>query len=192
MRVLLLLVRDWTAENLAALALLGVSLALCVAAGAGVVRRSPMPIATPRAVSSFPRLASVRASDDAGMIAAALASDPFATVAGDEDLASEAGGDGVVAVTAVHPAPAVPTVRLQGVAFLPGGARAVISVGDRPARLLRQGQTVIDPLRIARIAADGVTLVSPDTTFVLRLTRQRVPSAVPVSPSTVAATPTRP
>lgn len=192
MRLLRLPFRDWTAQNLAALALFGVSVAVCVAAAAAVLARSPMPAVTPRPISPLPRLASVRATDDHGMIAAALASDPFATATGQEDVASETGGDGAIAVTAALPAPAFPTVRLQGVAFLPGGARAVIAVGDHPARLLRQGQTVIDQLRVARVAADGVTLASPDTTFVLRLARQRVPSAVPVSPSTVAATPARP
>lgn len=192
MRLLALLFRDWTAQNLAALAVLGVALAVSVAAAARVVSPPTMPAATPLAIAPVPRLAPVRESDDAGDIAAALEADPFGTTADDEHFASSRDDVEVTPPGAALPAPALPTVRLQGVAFLPGGARAVISVGERPARLLRQGQMVTEQLRIARVTADGVTLASPDTTFVLRLARNAVSTPVPPSPSTVAAGATRP
>lgn len=192
MRALQLLFRDWTAQNLVALGGLGVALAVCATVAARIVSPPPMPAATPAAVRPFPHFARGGGTDDAGTIAATLEADPFGSVVLEAGFAPDAGPEESTSVAPAPLPPALPSIRLQGVALLPGGPRAIIAVGDRPARLLRQGQTVVDRLRIARVAVEGVTVSSPETTFVLRLAgKGEKPSAAATS-SAVATRPGQP
>lgn len=185
MSVMRFLFRDWTAANLAALAVLGAATVVCVAAAAGLVRPAALPVAAAQQIPRMPVLSALPGDGADAAIAAALDADPFGMATGYAEDAGEVAADGPVVATAVAVAPA-PQLRLQGIALLPGGPRAVIAVGDRPARLLRPGQLVTGDLRIARVASEGVTIVGADTTFVLRLVRKGA-SPAPASPATVVA-----
>lgn len=168
MRALAYLLRDWTPRSIAS----GGSLVVALAGVVVGIARLALPVALPPAAtherSPLPAPATrARATDDAAILSI-LEADPFAGAAPSKASAdAPAFADSSVAAPAV--APAAPDLRLQGVAMLPGGPRAVIAVAGRPAQLLRPGQTVIDGLRVGNVGRDTVTIVGADTTYVLAL-----------------------
>lgn len=194
MRALKMALRDWTLPNLAALSALAIAGGVCLAEVARARSLTPLPRASAPAVGGFPTLAHRVATGDRGVDRfTLLAGDPFrpdrAYAEGGYDADAADAQDGEALATAV--ATPVPRVRLQGVAFLPSGrGLAVLSVGGRPAQLVRPGQVVGDGLRLARIDSAAVTLVGPDTTIVLTLPREARgarPAAAPAASPSVAA-----
>ncbi|HVE78360.1 MAG TPA: hypothetical protein VNA89_05845 [Gemmatimonadaceae bacterium] len=193
MKALKMALRDWTLPNRVALSALAIAGGVCVTEVARARSVTPLPAATTSAVRGFPALGERVAADDySAERFNLLAGDPFrpdrvyAEDGYDADAADAT--DGVVLATAVAP---VAGLRLQGVAFLPSGrGLAVLSVGGRPAQLVRAGQVVGDGLRLTRIDSATVTLVGPDTTIVLTLPRDArgaPPAAGTPAPPTVAA-----
>ena len=182
--------RDLTRGNAVALAALGVGAALAVVAAVRLALPVELPEAAPRGNTALPRLAPRGGGSDDAAIVALLDADPFRSSTVADGGAIAIGGDSATRAPASPPSPAV-DVRLQGIAILPGGPRAVLAVAGRGAQLLRPGQIVSGDLRVSAVSRDAVTISGGDTTFVLRLPNDRRGSPAPTQ-STVATGDVRP
>jgi hypothetical protein len=182
--------RDWTVPNLVGLAAVAAAGGVCLTTLAGAWSLDPLPAAAAPTIDGFPAVARRAAAD--GLPSerfALLFGDPFQSDRAYPAAEYAAGAEAPADPTFVSAAPSQ-AIKLQGVAFLPGGGGlAVLSVGGRPAQLVRPGQ-VVEGLRLARVDSAGATLIGADTTVVLRLPdgqRSAPRRATPAAPPATAA-----
>ena len=167
----------WTAENLAALGLLCVSLACVVVTGARVLTSASLPESIVPEAPSAPTLDSHRDRPPASLekvnqlVLTSVAHNPFRA---DRTRASgrygaQPGAEELTPELGQAPVEAVPVLRVLGVAVQGqnGGLAAVEVEGSSP-RILRIGDEIAG-FRLVSLSATEVRLESPDTTLVFPL-----------------------